>query len=301
MNSLRVLFQKLGIYYKIVDLYFKLYVIPKYKKLEKINSKKYNELKNGNKILLDHVKANETTNKLPNTGGIPIETENIQIKNIQSDIIKNETRKTDIESYEGMALNDAIATESWKHYSFFELANKVTQIAKQQTSKNEISILELGCGAGSMFEFFKYLGTNLYIGLDGNPLAFKHSPIIKSNPDYFRLVNLQEEIDFNFKFDLVYTSEVLEHIREDKTEEFIKTISNHMNVNSIFIGTIATTIMDVHINIHPKSWWLNIFKKHQLIPVNESKILEAEIGNSSPYNWNINTSHIFILKKLTDN
>jgi len=297
LNFIRRVTQKTGIYYRLANIYLNLIVKPKYKKLEKINRSKLETINAESKVILDSKIASQIVNGLPNSGGIPIEVEKIDVTGLQSDIIRNESRKTGIQDFEGMALNDAVAVESWQHYSFLELAKTISAIAKSHIGKDTFSLLELGCGAGSMFEFFKVLGASLYIGLDGNPLAFKYSPIIYKNQDFFRLVNLQEEISYHRFFDVVFTSEVLEHIREDHTDEFLKTISNHMNKDSIFLGTIALTRMDVHINIHDKKWWLDKFAMQGLFPFEKSAAYENQIADANPYNWNRNTSHIFALKK----
>ena len=297
LNFIRSLTQKTGIYYRLANLYAKYVVKPKYLKIEKVNRARFEEIKNTATVVLDRAEAIQVKNQLPNSGGIPVEVDKINVEALQSDIIKNESRKTGIENFEGLALNDAIATEGWKHYSFLPLAKAVAEIAKTNAGKNTFSVLELGCGAGSMFEYFKVMGASLYIGLDGNPLAFKHSPVLSKNQEFFRLVNLQEEVNFNKRFDLVYTSEVLEHINEDKTDFFLKTIANHMDKDSIFLGTIALTYMDVHINVHDRQWWLDKFSKRGLYPFEGSAALENKLAGNSPYNWNRNTSHIFALKK----
>src|SRR5436190_20060729 len=216
LNFLRSVTQKTGIYYRLANFYVNYIVKPKYKKIEKTSRIRFENLKANAKVTLDSEAASETNNCLSNSGGIPIEIDSVDVVNLQSNIIKNESRRTGIESYEGLALNDAMALDGWKHFSFLNLAQTDSEIAKSNSRRNTFTILELGCGAGSMLAFFKMLGASLYIGLDGNPLAFKYSPTIISNRKFFRLVNLQEEIDFNKIFDLVYSSEVLEHIREDK-------------------------------------------------------------------------------------
>ena len=297
LNFLRKFTQKTGIYYRLADFYLRTVVKPKYERIAKINRLKLEEIKSKSKVLLSREQALSIKNSLSNSGGIPIAVDEIDLTNLNSDIIKKESRKTGIQNFEGMALNDAVAVEKWKHFSFFDLAMTISQIAKLYFGKESFSILELGCGAGSMFEYFKVMGASLYIGLDGNPLAFEHSPIISRNSEFFKLVNLQEEINFSRPFDIIYTSEVLEHIREDYTDIFLSTISNHMDKDSLFLGTIALTRMDVHINVHPKVWWLHKFREHGLYQFERSAEMETRIAMSSPYNWNKNTSHIFALKK----
>ena len=68
----------------------------------------------------------------------------------------------------------------------------------------------------------------------------------------------------------------------------------------IFLGAIAFRRMDVHINIHDGKWWLDKFNKQGLLSFNESDAIENNLAINHPYNWNINTSHIFALKKVNE-
>jgi 2-polyprenyl-3-methyl-5-hydroxy-6-metoxy-1,4-benzoquinol methylase len=297
-NFIRILTQKMGIYQRVADLYSRFYVEKKYNKIANNNKIEFNKLKERfASIPLN--KVSNLQNTLPNSGGIPVNIEGIDINNLYAEMIKKESRKAGVPAFEGLALNDALAISDWKHFSFFNTASALTNIAKKHLNKNEFSALEMGCGAGSMYQFIKYMGCVEYLGLDGNPLAFVYSPYIKDNLEYFRLVNLQEEINFNYTFDLIYSFEVLEHILEEKTDYFIKTIVNHMNSNSIFICTIAHSVMDVHINIHSRDWWMKKFQKNGLVELPSSGHYSNQLAQNHPYNWTANDSHIFFLSKIS--
>src|SRR5258708_1141204 len=136
LNFIRRFTQKTGIYYRLANIYLNLIVKPKYKKLEKRNRIKLENINAKAKIILDPKEPSQIVNRLPNSGGIPIEVDKIDVMGLQSDIIRKESRKTGIQDFEGMALNDAVAVESWQYYSFLELAKTISAIAKSHSGKN---------------------------------------------------------------------------------------------------------------------------------------------------------------------
>lgn len=295
INFLRSATQKMGLYYRLAHLYYALFVRPKYTRFAKRMEPEINQLK----ALPVTAKSNlivTLENKLKNSGGFR-SAQSVDVGNIQGQILKNESRKGSGE-FEGLALNDAVRVEVWQHFSFVKLARMLAKIVKQYTGKSTFSALELGCGSGSLFDFLKHLGVENYLGVDGNALAFEHSPFVKSSVDNFRLLNLQEEIDFNYKFDVVYTFEVLEHIKEEKTDFFLKTIANHLGPQSLFLGTISFSKMDVHINRHDRDWWLKAFSNAGLKEFESSAEFTALIAESHPYNWSKANTHIFALRKF---
>jgi cyclopropane fatty-acyl-phospholipid synthase-like methyltransferase len=158
----------------------------------------------------------------------------------------------------------------------------------------------LGCGWGGFRVLLEAHGANAYLGADGNPLPFANSPFILQAPRHYRLLNLQEPVDFGTAFDVVCSFEVLEHIREDRLDSVLRTIGNHMSPQSLFIGTAAITdCFDVHITVHPREWWLERFAGRGLLPVSATR--EAQwldlLAQNHPFNWNSSTTSIFVLTK----
>lgn len=295
-NFIRIITQKLGIYEKVAKLYSKLYVEKKYHKIESINRAKLSKLSDYQKTRpLNNLPT--LSNSLPNSGGIQIDVNEVNVETLYNSMVEKESRVSGVKDFEGMALNDALAVDNWKHYSFYDIAEALSNLAKSHTNKQSFSALEMGCGAGTMYQFIKYMGCNTYLGLDGNPLAFKYSPYILDNFDSYKLVNLQEEINYTYKFDVIFSFEVLEHIREDKTNYFLKSIVNHMDNSSVFIGTIAHSVMDVHINIQTRNWWLNEFEKVGLKECKKSTVYQQQLADNHPYNWTKADSYIFILTR----
>lgn len=119
-------------------------------------------------------------------------------------------------------------------------------------------------------------------------------------PRNYRLLNLQERIDFGVTFDVVCSFEVFEHIHEEYVNELIWTVMNHMGEGSLFIGTASITEeYDVHITVKTREWWLERFALNGLIPLSrneESSYLDV-LGKNHPFNWRPANTSMFILRK----
>jgi hypothetical protein len=73
-----------------------------------------------------------------------------------------------------------------------------------------------------------------------------------------------------------------------------------MSPRSLFIGTAAITdCFDVHITVHPREWWIELFARHGLLPVSATRETEwlDLLARNHPFNWNSSTTSIFVLTK----
>jgi 2-polyprenyl-3-methyl-5-hydroxy-6-metoxy-1,4-benzoquinol methylase len=240
-------------------------------------------------------------NQLPNSGGVPIDATRLNIEEVMRNGYSNAVkRRAGITGYEGLALDDAMGwIEDYRHYSFVPLARAVSNIAHQHFGR-PFSVLELGCGWGGFRVLLQTFGASSYLGIDANPLPFKYSPFMLQSPISYRLLNLQETVDFGRCFDVVCSFEVLEHIGEDRLDFIMQTISKHLSESSLFIGTAALTdYTDVHVTVHDRNWWLERFDKHRLLPVPEAKETHwiKALARNHPFNWNSSTTSIFVLQR----
>lgn len=232
----------------------------------------------------------EITNQLPNSGGIEFEEDMI---GNQGKIVSNE--------FEGIHVADAFRhSENWRQLSFVRLAESIADVLTSAFQRPNFSLLELGCGGGAIFNVMRYLGGDEYIGVEINSSALKNSEIVCRNSQHFRALNLQQEINFSRHFDCVCSFEVFEHLKEEYTDTAIRTIANHLDEHSYFIGTISHVPGIYHINAHPKSWWLEKFAQYGLGYKDEkkNKMFEQVIGKSHPFNWYPRTTSIFVLNRL---
>jgi SAM-dependent methyltransferase len=243
-------------------------------------------------------------NSLPNSGGIPADPVLIDPARVAKANSGDDSRRASgFAGFEGLALDDALGwLEPYRHYSFVPLAQAISRIAASHLNRSDFSVLELGCGGGGFRVLLENFGASSYLGVDANPLPFFHSPYMLQAPRNYRLLNLQETINFGTSFDVVCSFEVLEHIREDRLDCMLASIANHMSPESIFLGTAALTdCFDVHITVHPREWWIEQFARHGIVPVDgvqESAWMDL-LAQNHPFNWNASSTSILVLRRAS--
>lgn len=228
-------------------------------------------------------------NRLPNSGGLAFESEMIET---QSRAVSKE--------FEGVHVRDAFRhAGDWQMLSFVRQAEAISDVMTSHSGRADFSVLELGCGGGAIYNALRYLGGAEYIGVDINATAHAESDIVKASPHHFRTLNLQQEIDFGRKFDCVCSFETFEHLREESTDEVLKTIRNHMGEDSLFVGTISHVAGIYHINAHGREWWMERFAKIGLGHRSpDNALYEETIARSYAFNWRPRYSSVFVLNKL---
>jgi SAM-dependent methyltransferase len=288
-NAIYYVTNKIGIFYFISPFFTKLNEL-----IHLPNTVKVRKIISSNKKNI--ITAPPVKNILSNSGGIKISEKDIFERVNSKSVIGS--KPSNIENFEGVALDDALSYKyEWRHLSFYPIATAIKSISNKYLNKKEYSVLELGCGAGSIFEFLKYNDCKEYIGVDANIIALRNSPYIKSSENNFIELNLEEEINFNYKFDIVISFEVLEHLKKSTIPNILKTIHNHMGTNSVFLGTACLRKMEVHLTVESESWWLKQFENSGLIPHPNSKEIIKIMQLNHPYNWNLGTSVLFAMVK----
>jgi 2-polyprenyl-3-methyl-5-hydroxy-6-metoxy-1,4-benzoquinol methylase len=242
-------------------------------------------------------------NILPNSGNIKTTKNYVSAEEIIIQFRDGENRKQEISGFEGFAPDDAIfdaENQSYEKWSYLNLASILAYLSLKKYP--DPMFLELGCGASHLFGFLHSYGINNYIGIDGNPYFIDFNPYLKGYEEHFMIQNLQEEIKLqsldgqNILFDVILSFEVMEHIREDKIDNLLKTILNHMHQKSILICTASLQELDVHILVRERKWWLKLFENFGLFPIKNDSLLIEVIGKCHPFNWKPTDTNIFIME-----
>jgi len=183
-----------------------------------------------------------------------------------------------------------IPTEKDFEYSYFN--NKLTSNYQSYQSKNiypaffqfskSISklininrVLDIGCAKGYLVLAFKKINIDAY-GVDISDYAIKHSPkLIKKN--LIKINVEKQKLPFpNNYFDLVISTEVIEHISSHHF--LLNEIKRVLKPNGrIFFTTpshnlknkMGIPIDKTHVSVFPRKKWLKLFKKHSLININD--------------------------------
>jgi len=101
--------------------------------------------------------------------------------------------------------------------------------------KKDYSILDLGCGYGSFLYFLQSFGYKRVTGVD---ISSEEIDICRR---FFSSYRLHKEDIFDYmrntqeKFDVVYLSHVLEHIKKENLFDFLKGVRNTLTDNGYFV------------------------------------------------------------------
>ncbi len=116
------------------------------------------------------------------------------------------------------------------------------RVAQTVSMMNGKLVLNVGCGIG-LLDFL--LTDKTLVGVDVNSEYVKEARRIErtikpgGNMDYFFVVADLEFLPFKKEFDIVISSQVLEHLKDDR--KALKTISTFIKYNGILLITIPNT------------------------------------------------------------
>lgn len=155
-------------------------------------------------------------------------------------------------------------------------------------------VFEFGSGLGHLIKECKKRGIDI-IGCETSDYAIQNS-LCKE-----RIIKIGEipRSGLPFKdnsFDLVFSTDVMEHIKEDYTEAVIKELNRVCSNYALLAINTFDYEQPGHINIHPREWWIEKFKENGFEhndtiwnDLNKSKQINQDIF----VNWDF-----FVFKKL---
>jgi len=114
------------------------------------------------------------------------------------------------------------------------------------------SMLDIGCGTGGMVKLALSKGINA-IGVEGDgSLDFETNNIILFN-------FVKSEFKLNTKFDLGWSVEFVEHVKE----EYIKNYMSAFNRCKFVLITFSEKEEKYHINLQNSKYWKNKFEEYK--------------------------------------
>lgn len=140
------------------------------------------------------------------------------------------------------------------------------------------SMVDFGCGVGPWLTVASELGVTDLLGIDGEWIEGKQLNTDKIN---YKLVDLEQPIRLEHKFDLAISLEVAEHLSEKRAKSFVADICNAADV--IMFGAAIKGQGGVnHINEQWQSYWVDLFKQndYDCIDFFRSKFWNSQIVSS---------------------
>jgi SAM-dependent methyltransferase len=125
---------------------------------------------------------------------------------------------------------------------------EVQDFFKSHYDLDKIKFMDLGCSGGQLAVDF-YKKGNIAVGLEGSDYSVKHQ---RANwPEYYNkmLFTCDASKPYNvllddeqYKCNMITAWEVIEHIHPDTLNMFFTNISNHLENQGVFVGSISTNV-----------------------------------------------------------
>ena len=117
-------------------------------------------------------------------------------------------------------------------------------------------VLDVGCAKGFLVEALRDRGVDAF-GIDVSEYA-----IGEVRPDIRPYCRVASAVDpFDRTYDLVVCIEVLEHLSEVEGRSAIANICRSTN-DVLFSSTPDDVVEPTHVNVRPRSWWIERFAEH---------------------------------------
>jgi len=136
------------------------------------------------------------------------------------------------------------------HFGFTAMVTKTFDYIKDKY--NVRSVLDIGCGPAGMVEYANFKGIYA-IGVDGDP-DLEEKPYVTKH-DF-----TTGELTLDKTFDLVYSTEFVEHVEEVYVKNFMPLFQRG---NYVFISAAPPGQSGHHhVNCKGKNYWINVFNEY---------------------------------------
>lgn len=137
------------------------------------------------------------------------------------------------------------------HYNFTAMLKPTYDLIQKEF--NIKSMLDIGCGPGGMVEYSNYIGV-YSVGVDGDES-------VKKDKEYILIHDYTlGELELNETFDLVYSTEFLEHVEEKYVSNFMPSFQKGKYV--FCSAAPPGQSGHHHVNCKPKEYWIEKFKEY---------------------------------------
>jgi len=120
------------------------------------------------------------------------------------------------------------------------------------------SVVDFGCGLGTWLKSFQDNGIRTLLGLDGEWLD--KSKFEKDVLKMLQIVDLEQSIKLDLKYDLAISLEVAEHLSPAAAQLFVKNLTAAADT-IVFSAAIPFQGGQNHINEKPLSFWIKLFQE----------------------------------------
>lgn len=150
------------------------------------------------------------------------------------------------------------------------------------------SIVDVGCGAGYSLKYFMDKGI-ASIGIEGLPEVLHYSPVPNNIIIHDYTIG---EFVLDWKCDLAWSCEFVEHVEEKYTKNFMKTFEkcNYVGMTHAVPGQGGYH----HVNEQPSPYWIDVFRHHGFEYLEQESIkLRQTLDNQTYGGWVKNTFKLF--------
>lgn len=140
------------------------------------------------------------------------------------------------------------------------------------------SVLDVGCGVGTWVGAWLDAGLSDVRGVDGEYV--QRSMLVCPDSNFYSH-DLNSELNFQRKFDLVTCLEVAEHLNSASASVLINSLTRHSDV-VMFSAAIPRQGGTHHVNEQWPSYWVKIFEASGYQPFD---IIRSQIWDNSDVEW----------------